>query len=133
MALLLIDVDHFKRYNDVNGHQQGDKLLAALGRTLHQVASRQDDVAARYGGEEFAIVLPRTDYDGAMLVAERARCAALTLDCTVSIGVSCYRLDGTTPEELICVADKRLYRAKKNGRNKVVGQSVYQVPTIRSA
>lgn len=133
LALLLIDVDHFKQYNDTNGHRQGDVLLQALGRILHKTAARHDDVAARYGGEEFAIVLPKTDYDGAMLIAEKVRIAALAVDCTISIGVSCYYLDGLNPDTLIDVADARLYEAKKQGRNRVVGQDVYSMSTLRSA
>jgi len=122
VALCLIDVDHFKAYNDAHGHQAGDRALAAVAGALASVA-RRTDLSARYGGEELALLLPETGLDDAVAVAERIRAAVegVTLEhgaVTVSIGVAAAE-GSRTPEELVAVADTALYASKRNGRNRV--------------
>jgi diguanylate cyclase (GGDEF)-like protein len=130
LALLMLDVDHFKKYNDMYGHQAGDECLRLIARELHRVTQRPGDVAARYGGEEFVVVLPNTDEDGAHEVARRIVDAVQTLSLahlhnvpalvvTVSVGVSCIVPNSTaTSDALISSADFALYRAKETGRNR---------------
>lgn len=131
LSLLMVDVDHFKAYNDRYGHLAGDECLRDIARTLQQALLRPSDVAARYGGEEFAVVLPDTDVHGAETVARRIqeRVAALQLPhalgeggrVTLSTGVACVRpLRDTRPEQLVLMADEALYRAKHGGRNRFV-------------
>ena len=132
LALLMIDVDHFKKLNDTYGHQAGDCVLHAVARVLDQ-SVRKVDYAARYGGEEFAIIAPGTDPAGALLLAERLRDAvaeaainweAQELRITVSIGVANSRdTDDGAAAALIRAADEQLYRAKTAGRNRVMSQS----------
>ena len=127
-ALLLIDIDHFKRVNDQRGHLTGDALLRDLAETICR-GIRTIDVAARYGGEEFAVILPETSLEGARVVAERLRAQAATpriigpagqqLACSISIGVATYPVDANRKERLIDAADKALYYAKYAGRNRV--------------
>ncbi|MBK9294552.1 MAG: diguanylate cyclase [Oligoflexia bacterium] len=127
-SLLMIDVDYFKAYNDKFGHPAGDKALNQIAQHLNK-ATRTADSISRYGGEEFAMVLPETNKSTAMEVAQRIRheMEQTKIDTqnnhvfTLSIGVSCYPIDGTSAEELIEKADKALYMAKKKGRNKVEG------------
>ncbi len=123
LCLLLIDIDHFKTYNDEYGHQAGDAALQSAAGLLRS-ALRPYDFLARYGGEEFAILLPSTDLTDALMVAERMRgliggAEFLHRRLTVSIGVS--RLDiESGARALVLAADNGLYRAKAAGRNKVV-------------
>lgn len=122
LSLLLLDIDHFKAYNDTFGHVAGDGVLRAIGR-IFQEQSRQRDVVARYGGEEFAIVLPNTDEAESLLAAERIRHSVERTswpgrEITVSIGVAT-RCEAWTAEELIELADGALYTAKERGRNQV--------------
>lgn len=128
IALLMIDVDHFKRFNDRYGHLVGDECLRRLSAIIKENIRRPGDLAARFGGEEFAVVLPATDYVGAFIVAEKIRKAVQQAQIehqdsgegmvTVSIGVSaCSPRTEDTPDELISAADKALYVAKNNGRN----------------
>ncbi|BCX82878.1 two-component system, chemotaxis family, response regulator WspR [Methylomarinovum caldicuralii] len=130
LALSMIDVDHFKAYNDRFGHQAGDDCLRRVAAALTLVIHRSSDLIARYGGEEFAAVLPETLLDGALEVAEklRARVAALQLPhpdspcgiVTISAGVAACRPEpGDHPESLIEAADAALYHAKRAGRNRV--------------
>lgn len=129
LGLLVIDIDHFKRVNDSHGHLVGDKVLRDVAGIL-AYGLRQSDIAARFGGEEFAVLLPETDLDGAMLVAERYRLEVagrefkaddLSLRITVSIGVaSLPRTTAVDATELLRKADAALYRAKDEGRNRVV-------------
>jgi diguanylate cyclase (GGDEF)-like protein len=128
-----MDVDFFKRYNDCYGHAMGDQALRLVARALHKRVQRRADTAARYGGEEFVVVMPETPLEGALELAEKLRLAVQKLgvshkrssaaDClTLSIGVACSATDAvSTAEGLLERADERLYRAKKTGRNRVVG------------
>ncbi|MBB3122202.1 sensor domain-containing diguanylate cyclase [Pseudoduganella violacea] len=131
LALIMIDVDCFKQYNDIYGHAAGDECLRAIGKVVSDSKHRPGDLAARYGGEEMAVLLPGADVDGAMRVAEniRAAIAALKLEhtgnstglVTVSAGVEAFapaRLR-SEPIDLVIAADKALYQAKHSGRNKV--------------
>lgn len=130
LGLALIDVDHFKRFNDTHGHQAGDAALVAVAGAL-RASSRAGDHPCRFGGEEFALLLPGADGEAARVAAERvrvavARAAARGGPVTVSVGVAI--ADATTvPEELIAAADERLYAAKAGGRNRVVAEDVATV------
>jgi diguanylate cyclase (GGDEF)-like protein len=129
VALLMIDVDWFKQYNDLYGHLVGDGCLQRVAALLGACAKRPSDLACRYGGEEFALILPMTSLDGATLLAERIRDelaeeamahgASPIGRVTVSIGVSCIRpLPGQSAQELIQAADRALYLAKDGGRDR---------------
>lgn len=132
LALLLIDIDHFKQYNDRFGHAAGDECLRQVAHALSESYARPGDFAARYGGEEFVVILPETTLRGAAHVAERLRKAVAALDLegsgtpagtrvTASVGVAAVRpCDGGTPAALIEAADRALYSAKAQGRNQVV-------------
>lgn len=127
LALLMIDVDGFKELNDKYGHARGDEVLKALARVIDQSIRRPGDLGARYGGEEFAVVLPDTDHNAALGIAEtiRARsCESVGLDLpkfTVSIGVKSLRpSQDQSVSQLLEAADRALYRAKDQGRNRVV-------------
>ena len=125
LAALMLDLDHFKRTNDQFGHSKGDELLAATGALLHHLL-RASDFAARYGGEEFLVLLPDTNLEGARTIAEKVRnaigdieLAGEDIHLTVSIGVATrpdHAIDG---EQLQRAADRALYTAKTNGRNRV--------------
>ena len=139
LSLLMIDVDHFKLYNDNNGHPAGDQCLKQLAMTMKSIARRQGDLVARYGGEEFAILLPDTNTDAAQQLAEKLRNKIINLAIphqspsslldvvTVSIGVaSCTpkaRRNNKTGEDVIYpamllgAADRAMYQAKESGRN----------------
>jgi len=129
VALLMIDIDHFKRFNDTFGHQAGDTLLRELGSFLSQ-RTRGQDVACRFGGEEFALILT-----GASLEAARKRAEILSEEVrqlsaqhagrvlgkiSLSVGVSVFPGHGADAEELVRSADQALYRAKSEGRDRVV-------------
>lgn len=124
----MLDVDHFKQFNDSQGHAGGDLLLAAVGELL-LTRLRAEDVACRYGGEEFTVILPETDGAEAMRVAEQIRgfIAALAVTdgqrslprVTASIGVASFPIDGELGSSLIQKADAALYIAKHRGRNRV--------------
>jgi diguanylate cyclase (GGDEF)-like protein len=124
-ALVLGDIDHFKRINDEYGHPVGDEVLCRVASELLH-SERKVDVAARLGGEEFALVLPNTDAVGACIVSERMRrnLRAAFLDgipaVTMSFGVACYPADGDDPASLFKSADAALLSAKRNGRNQSV-------------
>lgn len=123
MAVALIDVDHFKRFNDTHGHQAGDELLIALAGLLGRHLRRNEDLVARYGGEEFLLVLPGADRETGREVAEamRAAVAASSLGITVSAGVhACRPAAGASVADLIAAADAALYAAKRGGRDRVV-------------
>jgi len=128
MALISIDIDHFKRINDNYGHPAGDKVLIAVSKQL-QDSLRQSDVLARIGGEEFSILLPETSTEDALVFAERIREAQSQLrisgdwqgeiQLSVSIGVSSYQVSDAEFDALFSRADKALYQAKNSGRNQV--------------
>ncbi len=123
-SLLMVDVDHFKQFNDAYGHPAGDAVLARVAAVLRE-AIRAVDVAGRYGGEEFLLVLSNTAMPGALEVADRirGRLAGEVFDggrITVSVGVACLPEDGRSAEALIMSADLALYQAKKEGRDRVV-------------
>jgi len=124
-AVLLADIDHFKRINDAHGHAAGDAVLQHVGRVM-QSSLRTSDAIGRYGGEEFLFVLPRADSEGGRDVAERVRaavetalvsCAAVELRVTVSLGVASSAACGFDAATLVQAADEALYRAKARGRN----------------
>lgn len=129
LFIIMLDVDHFKHFNDEYGHAAGDAVLVALGELLPQIV-REVDLVCRYGGEEFLLLLPETDLNQAMIVAEniRASVAALKISCegvelpqvTCSLGVSSYPDHAIKEEELLRAADAALYSAKNTGRNKVM-------------
>jgi diguanylate cyclase (GGDEF)-like protein len=126
LALILIDADHFKRYNDRYGHAVGDAVLRGLADSLSASVRRPGDLVARVGGEEFAVLLPRTDHDGAMRVSETIHRAiagfampSVGIDpgtVTVSLGLA-VDSGGGTAEDLYRRADAALYEAKAGGRN----------------
>jgi diguanylate cyclase (GGDEF)-like protein len=126
MSLLMADIDNYKLYNDTYGHLRGDRALTIIGSTFRRIA-RQTDIAARYGGEEFVVLLPDTDLDGAIIIAERIRAeiaeelfpghdGAFDARLTLSIGASSYPEDGDNIDALIEAADIGLYGAKGSGR-----------------
>jgi diguanylate cyclase (GGDEF)-like protein len=122
MALLMMDLDHFKTINDIHGHQTGDAVLVWFVSRARSVL-RRADLLGRYGGEEFVALLPETSSAEARVVAERIR-AVLRVDapvsnCTVSIGIAVNGKPEDTVEQLLARADKALYRAKGNGRDRV--------------
>lgn len=130
LILSMIDVDHFKAYNDRYGHQAGDQCLMAVGRALAAAAHRAGDLAARYGGEEFALILAPSSPEEAVAFAESLRKAVESLGLphdgsplgvlTISVGVAAMVPDdGNGPQDLLRLADSALYRAKERGRNRV--------------
>jgi len=131
LALLMIDIDLFKLLNDAKGHQAGDECLRQIAQALAKCLRRPGDVVARYGGEEFAAILPGLDLENGKVLAERARAAVEDLGIehpassvnrfvTTSVGVASLVPDQmNTSDSLIAAADKALYRAKHNGRNRV--------------
>jgi diguanylate cyclase (GGDEF)-like protein len=137
MALLMIDVDWFKAYNDEHGHQAGDQALKAIAECIGDAARRPTDLSARYGGEEFAVLLPGESTEGAIKIADRIQANVLSLRAsqqkrpivtpTVSVGVaSMVPNAGLNPGDLIRTADAALYGAKRLGRNRIE-----VAPTIR--
>jgi diguanylate cyclase (GGDEF)-like protein len=143
LSALLMDVDHFKKYNDTYGHQAGDECLKSVAAVLSDVVRRANDLAARYGGEEFVVILTDTDEEGAMVVAEtiRARIESLQIPhsqssyqrVTVSVGIATAVAEiETDTNELIAAADRSLYRSKEGGRNRCSRESMDVSNTIGS-
>lgn len=130
LTLLMVDIDHFKRFNDTHGHQVGDQVLRLVAKTLTDCV-RAGDLPARYGGEEFAVVLPNTGIQVARPIAERIRTTLAARKIirrntgeglggiTISIGAALYH-PGETPAALVARADSALYAAKRQGRNRLV-------------
>jgi diguanylate cyclase (GGDEF)-like protein len=128
-AVLLLDIDHFKRLNDTHGHPAGDAVLRQFAKIL-QDNTRAGDCVARFGGEEFLVILPETPAAGALHLAEKIRATteqhkfilggdAAEVNVTVSMGLARFPEHGKTPETLIMVADEALYRSKQGGRNRI--------------
>ncbi|MDD4963465.1 MAG: GGDEF domain-containing protein [Gallionella sp.] len=126
LCLMMIDVDHFKKYNDTHGHLGGDHALIAVGEVLRNTV-RPYDFTMRYGGEEFMVILPNTSQDEGVMIAERIRQAienkgifsasgAMLPSVTISIGLTVSHAT-STPQSLIAAADAQLYRSKESGRN----------------
>ena len=141
LALVMLDVDHFKRFNDTWGHLTGDEVLKAVGQVLRTTV-RASDVAARYGGEEFAVILPETDLAGGLVLAERVRERVEALrvpgpegpvSVTVSLGIAAVRGPGCRElgQTLVGAADAALYRAKDAGRNRCEVGGEVPVPRPR--
>ncbi len=134
LAVVMADIDHFKAYNDLLGHQAGDECLKLVAKALPKAVGRSTDLVARYGGEEFAAVLPDTDVDGALAVAERMRLHVAWLalphpgspvasHVTISLGLAAGpAVASREPTDLVAQADAALYAAKAQGRNRVVVQ-----------
>jgi diguanylate cyclase (GGDEF)-like protein len=120
LSVAMIDVDHFKQFNDSYGHIVGDEVLRSLGEML-QRSVRKSDLVARYGGEEFIVLFPETPAESAVSKAEDLRTIVQQSTVTVSIGVAELPSDGTDMRSLIDCADQRLYEAKHKGRNRVTG------------
>jgi diguanylate cyclase (GGDEF)-like protein len=144
LSLLMIDVDHFKLYNDHYGHLDGDQCLKALASALASSVERGRDMLARFGGEEFVCLLPDTDLEGAKHIAEKLRQAVEGLaiphvesktaaTVTVSLGVATTaQCDALEPPDLLKVADEQLYLAKQSGRNRVCGVQFPQAQQAES-
>lgn len=127
LSLILLDVDHFKRFNDTFGHQAGDEVLCKVANTLRET-SGEEFFCARYGGEEFVVILPGLDRAQGMAFAERLRQAVEETPCcyqpiTISLGVATLDLHTLNPESLVEEADQALYISKRNGRNRATHAS----------
>jgi len=128
LGVMMLDVDNFKIFNDTNGHEAGDRLLAVLGHYL-QDAVRAEDIACRYGGEEFTLILPDISPEALFARAETIRAGTRNLEVshhgkilggvTISLGLSYFPQHGTDPDLLLQAADAALYQAKRSGRNRV--------------
>jgi|TARA_Y100000780_G_C13373517_1_gene297568 diguanylate cyclase (GGDEF)-like protein len=128
----MLDVDHFKAFNDKYGHLAGDGCLRTVAQTIKKTVQRAEDTVYRYGGEEFAVLLPESNLEGADILAEKIRkniealqiahtAASTAPVVTVSIGIASYKpSEELCPNELIERADQALYQAKARGRNQVV-------------
>ncbi len=141
-SLLITDIDHFKNFNDTWGHQTGDQVLRLVGLAVRQNVKGQD-IACRYGGEEFGIILPRTNLEHALTVADHIRVAVMSKELvkrstgenlgyiTISIGVSTFR-PGDTVQTIVERADSALYLAKRTGRNRVCTEIDLEMPSRRT-
>ena len=136
LAVIMMDVDFFKQFNDNHGHDQGDRVLKMVGQVMNETV-RQYDVPCRYGGEEFAVILPSTDSQGAMHFAERLRLSveAMRIDglkVTISLGVACFPMMAVdSPEALIAAADAAMYSSKQRGRNCTTLASAQMIDTTQ--
>ena len=144
LSLIMLDVDYFKRYNDCYGHQAGDTCLVKVAKAAAAGVKGSTDLFVRYGGEEFAAILPNTDAAGAIAVAESMRQAIRDLAIpheqsdvssivTVSMGIAtvipCL---GTSPDELIALADRALYDAKRQGRDRYTSANQMTAPDFNA-
>jgi len=134
VAVMMVDVDHFKDVNDTRGHEGGDHVLRALGDLLRRM-TRASDVACRWGGEEFVVLLPGTSIEIATRRADEMRAAfeaqsvhvgGRPIRCTVSVGISGFPVHGSMPDALLAAADGAMYAAKAAGRNRVHAARVGQ-------
>lgn len=134
LSIMLIDIDHFKKFNDTWGHQTGDDVLRTVAKKIKDNVRKGIDIPARYGGEELTVIMPETDSNGAMILAERIRLAiektplenpsgGEPLRVTVSMGVSTFPEQAITVQELVEKADIALYKSKAEGRNRVTQYS----------
>ena len=133
MSLILLDIDHFKAFNDTYGHVSGDDCLRLVGEAIRGVMVRSTDLAARYGGEEFVFLLPETGAQGALVLAEKIRRSISDLNMphihssvaghvTASLGTATTRcVSGGSATNTVAQADQQLYAAKNSGRNQVCG------------
>lgn len=140
----MIDIDHFKPFNDTHGHEAGDVLLSGFGELLRR-SFREEDIVCRYGGEEFLVILPgsasKQTHARAQRLCEAVRQFEPSFErrplghITVSVGVASYPQDGATDEALVRAADAALYRAKHDGRDRVVAASdiAPRLATLRPA
>ena len=133
LSLIMLDIDHFKSYNDTYGHVQGDECLRQIAKAITRVAVRATDIVARYGGEEFVLLLPETPLEGALILAERVRksiqalniphCRVARKQITASLGVASSQLAPGAPKvDLVQEADIQLYVAKAAGRNRIASK-----------
>jgi diguanylate cyclase (GGDEF)-like protein len=140
LSLLMIDIDDFKRFNDHYGHRAGDDCLKRIAATLGDGLRRPGDYVGRFGGEEFLAVLSHADADEAARTGERLRAAVESMQLpaapgaprdavTVSVGVATQRATDAIPENLFDRADAAMYRAKRAGKNRVVGRSGLRRPS----
>ncbi len=131
LTIAVIDADRFKSLNDMHGHAAGDQVLRKIGEILRD-SFRQSDTAGRYGGEEFVVILPETDIEAARQKLESLRelvastpmvlgTRAEDVQITISAGLACFPVDGDDPAKLFALADDRMFQAKQEGRNRVVG------------
>jgi len=128
-GVLMMDLDHFKCFNDTFGHDAGDSVLRAFAHAL-QANAREGDIACRFGGEEFVVVLPETDRNGSVTCAQRILAAVRDLDVThdnktlgpvtISIGLAMYPHDGETVNAIVQSADQAMYEAKRAGRDRMI-------------
>jgi diguanylate cyclase len=138
LAFLLLDIDYFKNFNDIYGHLIGDDCLKMVASLIEHEIKRVSDMAFRYGGEEFAVLLPNTQTNGALLIAEKIRTRIETAEfkfegrkmpVTISIGLAaCIPTKDISEDQLLGCADAALYQSKQNGRNRV---TIYAPPGCR--
>ncbi|MDA3958407.1 GGDEF domain-containing protein [Oceanispirochaeta sp.] len=136
LCLLMLDIDLFKKVNDVHGHPKGDQVLTEIASIISDNI-RMIDIAARYGGEEMVVILPETDLDSALTAAEKLRSAIekestlrTGLDITMSIGAAAFIPSENAVQDLIARADAALYRAKEKGRNRVAYSGESEDPSV---
>ena len=139
LGILMLDLDHFKRFNDTYGHEAGDAVLRETGSFLVK-SIRAEDVVCRFGGEEFVVILPTADLEASRARAERIRSKLRELTVlhqgqsvgviTVSVGVAALPTHGTSAKELLQAADAALYAAKREGRDRVATAEVVEVSDL---
>lgn len=138
LSLIMLDIDYFKKFNDTYGHVEGDECLRQVACLINRMVKRPTDMAARYGGEEFVVILPETDAQGAVALAERIRGGICSLEIphasssaadhvTASFGVATViTTEMASPQKVITLADEQLYRAKSDGRNQVASRDLVE-------